>query len=294
MTISVQASQSSATSSIDQGPPPASAIETGASLLPTPTGEPQTDAMSWLYLFLSKQQSLDVSSGTDTITNNQKLRDQAYKQEMDAIKASVEASEHSSFWSSVASVALDVGKVAAVVGSVAVAVATGGAGVVAVLAVAGAVLSTAGFAEGELHILEKMGVSDGTAQWIGIGLSVAGAACSGGAGIAASGADAADDASTAQKLAATAGKTASAASGVATAAGGAAKIEAGSYAGDQQDDLADAMKAQFDQQKLLRLINSMIDDLKASSDADDSQLSALRGALQIKGDTMLAATTLRV
>ena len=276
-----------------QSPPPGSAADV-ADLLPLPnTSDAQTDALSWLYLFISKQKSLDVSSGKSTIENTQRMRDEAYKQEIEAIKQAVEAAEHSSFWDSVASIALDIGKVAAVVGSIAVAVCTGGAGIVGVIAVAGALLSSAAFVEGEAHVLEKLGVDEGTASWINIGLAIGGAACSGGAGLAGSAGTAAGQASTLQKVAMTSGKVASATSGAATVAGGAAKITSKQYAGDQADALADSMEAQMTQQRLQRFLLMMFADMKASQESDDSMLSKLRGAMGTKGETLTITTTMR-
>ena len=146
MPLSVQSGQSSqAASSVEAGQSPPTSGAQLASLLPTPSGDAQADAMSWMYLLTSKQQSLDVSNGRDNIRSMQAQRAEAYKQEIEAIKQAVEAASHHSFWDRVAGIALTVGKVAAVVGSIAVAVGTGGVGVVGVIAVAGAVLSTAGF-----------------------------------------------------------------------------------------------------------------------------------------------------
>ena len=287
MSLSVAGSQNyQAVSSGDPGQPPPGSGAVAATLLPTPSGDAQTDAMSWLYVFISKQQSLDVGNGKDNINSAQRSRDEAYKQEMEAIRAAVEAAKHHSFWDSVASIALTVGKVAAVVGSIALAVGTGGAGVVAVLAVAGAVLSTAGFVQSETHVLEKMGVDEGTATWVGIGLSVGGAACSGGAGLLSSAGETAAGASTVFKVS-------SAASGVALVAGGAAKIESGHYAGEQADDLAEALKAQLEQARLQRMLMMMLDDLQASQDSDDKTLGTLRGALNTKGETLVLTTTMR-
>jgi hypothetical protein len=275
--------------------PPAAAVIDPADLLPLPSSsDAQTDAMSWLYLFISKQKSLDVSSGKSTIENTQRMRDEAYKQELEAIKQAAEAAQSGGFWDSIASVALDIGKLAAVVASVAVAVGTGGVGLVAVVAVAGAVLSTAAFVEGEAHVLQKLGVDEGTASWIGVGLAIGGAACSGGAGLASGAGAAAGEASMLQKVATTSGDVACVASGTATAAGGAAKIVAGQYAGDQADALADSMEAQMTQQRLQRFLLSMFADLKASQESDDSTLGALRGALESKAETLLTTTTMRV
>jgi len=255
-------------------------------LLPTPNGDVQTDALSWMYLLTSKQQSLDVSSGRDEINRVQEQRAEAYKQEMEAIKRAVEAASHHSFWDSIASVALTIGKVAAVVGSIAVAVGTGGAGVVGVVAVAGAVLSSAGFAQGELHVLEKLGVDEGAASWIGVGLSIGGAACTGGAALATS-------ASGVSEGAATVGKISKATVGAATVAGGAAKIEATQYEGDQQDALADLTQAQADQARMQRLIFMMLDELQGASESDNTALKAMRGAMDTKGETLVLTTTAR-
>lgn len=287
MPLSVQSGQSSqsASSVASVQSPPTSGAQV-ASLLPTPSGDAQADAMSWMYLLTSKQQSLDVSNGRDNIRSMQDQRARAYKEEIEAIKQAIEAASHHSFWDSVASVALTVGKVAAVVGSIAVAVATGGAGAVGVIAVVGAVLSTAGFAEGEAHVLEKLGVDEGTAAWIGIGLSVGGAACTGGAALAANAGEIAGTASTI-------GKVASATTGAAAVAGGAAKIEAGQYQGDQEDALADAAKAQLDQARMQRLLFMILDDLQASEASDDNTLGALRAAMSTKGETLALTTTMR-
>ena len=295
MSLSVEnSSGSQVVSGAATDQPPASAASGAADLLPIPnSGDGQTDAMSWLYLFISKQKSLDVSSGKSTIENTQRMRDEAYKQEMEAIKQAVEAAEHSSFWDSIASVALDIGKVAAVVGSVAVAVGTCGAGVVGVIAVVGAVLSSASFVEGEAHVLEKLGVDAGVASWIDVGLSLAGAACSGGAGLASGAGAVAGEASTLQKVVTTSGDVATVAAGTATVAGGAAKIASGQYAGDQQDALADSAEARMTMDRLQRFLLTMMADLKASQESDDSTLGALRGALNTKGET-LSTTTMRV
>lgn len=287
MSLSVQSGQASqlGASAESEQSPPASGAQLVV-LLPTPSGDAQADAMSWMYLLTSKQQALDVSNGRDNINRVQEQRAEAYKQEIEAIKQAIEAASHHSFWDSVASVALTIGKVAAVVGSIAVAVGTGGAGVVGVIAVAGALLSSAGFVEGEAHVLEKLGVDEGTATWVGIGLSVGGAACTGGAALAA-------DAGEISATACTIQKVATATTGAAAMAGGVAKIEAGQYQGDQEDALADAAKAQMDQARMQRLLFMILDQLKSSEASDDNTLRALRGALSTKGDTLVLTTSMR-
>jgi len=287
MSMSVQNHQTSQLVSLaGLGQSPAASETQPTVLLPTPSSDAQTDAMSWLYLLTSKQQALDVSNGRDNINQLQQQRAEAYKQEIEAIKKAIEAASHHSFWDSVASIALTVGKVAAVVGSIAVAVATGGAGVVGVIAVAGAVLSTAGFAEGQAHVLEKLGVDEGAATWIGIGLSVGGAACTGGAALMASSGEIASVATTVDKVSA-------AATGVATVAGGAAKIEAGQYEADQQDALADAADEQMAQARMQRMIVMILGELEDSRDSDDKSLSAMRGAMNAKSEALVSTTTMR-
>ncbi|HKO52313.1 MAG TPA: hypothetical protein VJV79_31610 [Polyangiaceae bacterium] len=294
MSLSIENSSGQVVSFAAGVSPAAATTADAVELLPLPNGgDAQTDAMTWLYLFVSKQKSLDVSSGKSTIENTQRMRDEAYKQELEAIKQAVEAAEHSSFWDSLASVALDIGKVAAIVGSVAVAVGTGGAGIVGVIAVAGALLSTASFVEGEAHVLSKLGVDEGTASWIGVGLAIGGAACSGGAGLVAGAGSGVAQASTLQKVATTSGDVASVASGAATAAGGAAKIASKQYAGDQTDALADATGAQMIQGRLQRFLLMMLADLKAAQESDDATLGALRGALKAKAETLVLTTTMR-
>jgi len=141
--------------------------------------------------------------------------------------------------------------------------------------------------------LEKLGVDAGVASWIDVGLSLAGAACSGGAGLAGSAGAAASEASTLQKIATTSGDVATVAAGTTTVAGGAAKIVSGQYAGDQQDALADSVEARMTMDRLQRFLLAMMADLKASQESDDSTLDALRGALNTKGETLSMTTTMR-
>jgi len=287
MSLSIQGGQASQVGSIVEAQPGLSPPGfQQADLLPRPNGDAQSDAMSWMYLLTSKQQSLDVKSGREEINRTQEQRAEAYKKELEAIQQAIEAASHHSFWDSVASVALTVGKVAAIVGAIAVAVGTGGAGVVGVIAVAGAVLSTAGFAQGELHVLEKLGVDEGAATWVGIGLSVGGAACTGVAVIGTGASEVSQGVATVKKVTA-------AATGVAAVAGGAAKIEAGQYEADQEDSLADLAQAQADQARLQRLIMMMLGDLQSSHESDNTTLSALRGAMNTKGETLVLTTAAR-
>lgn len=93
------------------------------------------------------------------------------------------------FWKDLATTGATVAKWVAVAGSIALAVgltATGAGGPVAIgLAIGAAALTSAGAAESQFGVLEKMGVDAKTAQWVGVGLSVGGAATGVAAGFAA-------------------------------------------------------------------------------------------------------------
>ena len=118
------------------------------------------------------------------------------------------------------SVCGEVAKAASVVASIAAAVGTCGAATpLAAVAIGGAVLSTAGFLDGETHVLQKLGVDAGTADLVDMGMSLAGVAGSAGAGLLAGG----DAASTTTEVVE---RTAAATTGVAEVGKGASEIEA--------------------------------------------------------------------
>jgi hypothetical protein len=100
------------------------------------------------------------------------------------------------FWKDMEAGAAEIGRWAALAGSVALAAASGGAAApAAALAITALVLNAASVAEGDLHVLEKAGMSPETASWVAIGCSVGG-------GLATMGASGAAGANTAMARAA--------------------------------------------------------------------------------------------
>ena len=186
------------------------------------------------------------------------------------------------FWKDLASTGATVAKWAAVVGSVALAVgltATGAGAPAAGLAIAAAVMTVAGATESEFGVLEKLGVDPKAAQWIGLGLSVGGAAVGAGAGIVASGAQNAQAANAAAGVSGSAGADASEASataadkvvrvtqetgvavdqaaGAAGVVGGIGRIGVGYFESESLDAQADVTAATQNEARLRRLIEAV-------------------------------------
>ena len=141
-------------------------------LAPNDSDDPDEALAGFLVLeAMSRGVGLDAA-----IKNVNQLRQQKqaeWEKQKAALMEAMKAKEHSSFWGKLGKICGTLGKIAAVVASVAVAVGTGGAGAPLVLAVAGACLSAAALAQGEFHILQKLGVSDKVAGYIEIGMAVA-------------------------------------------------------------------------------------------------------------------------
>jgi hypothetical protein len=294
---------------------------TGRSLLPPPSlGDDQMDTMALLYLMQTKMREQGMKDGKQAVEINHAAVQDALRKEHEALQKAVDEGKKGGFWDDFGKTMLTVAKVAAVVGSIALAIGTCGAGTaVAVLAIAGAVMSTAGFVQGEFHVLEKLGVDADTAKWIGLGLSIGGAACSVGAGLASTAAaagDAADaganagqatqttasaaDAGQAGSSAAsgsnaftTGSRVAGVASGAATIAGGAAKIEAGDAHADEQQSMAEALKEQTKAQWLQRQLLALVDAMKDSDQSDGRVLDGIRGAMATHGDTLVTSASMR-
>lgn len=253
---------------------------TGKTLLPPPSlGDDQLDTMALLYLMQTKLREQGMKDAKTSVEVKHADIKEALRKEHEALQKAVEQAKKGGFWDSVESAMITVAKVAAVAASVALAVGTGGVGVVGALAIAGAVMSSAGFTQGEFHVLEKLGVDSDTASWIGTGLLIGGAASSLGAGLLSAG-----------SAGTTGVRVASVVGGTAAVAGGVAKIEAGDAHANELHSMADAlheqMKAQWLQQRLL----SMIDALKDSDESDARVLDGIRGAMMTKGDTLVASS----
>jgi hypothetical protein len=161
------------------------------SLLPDPGSGALagTDPLSMLYLLESKDGKDREKAGVSRVRGLEAQRADALRKEQEAIRQQDEAAKNHGLFDQMGNVCGEVAKVAAVVGSVAAAVGTAGAATpLAAVAIGGAVLSTVGFADGELHVLQKLGIDEKTAGWVDMGLSMGGMAAGVGAGLAAGGA----------------------------------------------------------------------------------------------------------
>jgi hypothetical protein len=249
-------------------------------LLPEPTSVVGTaDPLALLYLFEAKDQTLGVEQGTSKIAALQTERTQALQKEQQAISREDDAAKHHSFWDDLGSVLGDVAKVAGVVASIAAVVCTFGAATpIVVLAVAGAVLSSASLADGEFHILHKLGVDPSTAGWIDVGMGVAGAACSMGASLA-SGAQATKEAATVVS------RAAAVTTGAATIGEGSAAIEAGEAKSDGEQAAADEALAKAHTDRSLRFTQRVIDEIQTSDDESKQILGTLAATKESLDET---------
>ncbi|MDP8998775.1 MAG: hypothetical protein M3O46_01540 [Myxococcota bacterium] len=243
------------------------------------------DPMSMLYLFESKDQQLSVQAGTSKIAALQSERHQALQQEQQAIQQAADAANHHSFWDSLGSICGEVAKVAAVVASIAAAVVTWGAATpIAALAIAGAVLSTAAFADGELHVMQSLGVNAETAGWIDTGMAIGGAVMSCGAGMFAG-----------ANVASSTGTILSKASSVVAAAGaigkGASTVVAGKAQAQSDLAAADEVAAQARSNHAQRIIQTIIDETQTSDEESRRIMGTISNTKTIQSETTLAAAT---
>jgi hypothetical protein len=280
------------------GPPGASASPSDArvSLLPEPPvgALAGTDPLSVMYLFESKDRNDELSTGTSRVRGLQTERAQELQKELAAIQQEDEATKHKGFWDSLGSVLGEVAKVAAVVVSIAAAVVTCGAGApLAALAIAGVVLSTAAFVDGECHVLKALGVDDKTTGYIDLGMSIAGALCSGGAAVASSAQAAASTAAAANtatsSTVATVKTTAAVVAGVTAVGSGVATIESGqSQAAIDRAD-ADQIVAEALSDHYLRSIQAVIDEVQDSDEKSKQILKTIVATKGIQNDTAAVA-----
>ena len=262
----------------------------GQSLLPEPNlaGLNPTEM---LYALQAQEGQLGVQTSTTAVKQDQAAKDQAVKDQLAQIKKSIQDAQHHSFWDDVGNALGDIGKVCAVVGSVALSVASCGAGTaVAALAITACVLSTAGMAESQFHVLEDVGVDPTTASWIGIGLSVGGAAASLGAGCVASGVQVGDDAvTTTTTVAKTTAKAASLITGAADIGRGVTTVVSANDQADELDDEANAKADQFRSDLLQKGIDALITSLGDNQKSAQRQQSETQGVIQTYGAAMNAA-----
>ncbi len=271
-------------------PPPSSGE---GSLLPSPdaTALVGRDPLSMLYLFEQKEQRLGLDEGTKRIEGVQSERNRSIDQELQAIAKQAEAAKHKSLWDDLGGVLGEVAKVAGLVASAAAVVCTAGAATpLLVLAIVGAAMSAASFADGELHVLQKMGVDAKTAGWIDFGVSIAGAACSLGANVAA-GAQAATQAT---QVADTVNRAATVVSGAAHVAEGGSVIAAGQAKSDGEHAVADEGLALAQASQLMRFMRMVIDDAQSSDQDSKRILNTIANTKGIQDKTaVISATALR-
>jgi hypothetical protein len=258
-----------------------------ASLLPPPSpGALGTNAgLSMLYYLESKDGQDGIQSGTKKVQGLDTERKQALDKELKAIQQQDEAAKHHDFWSDLGNTCGEIAKVASVVASVAAAVGTCGAGApLAAVAIAGAALSTAGFLDGETHVLQKLGVDAGTADLVDMGMSLAGAAASVGAGIAAGG----KAASSATEIV---GRTAAVTAGVASVGKGASAIEASQALAAEDRAVADQLDAQGQSDTLQRAVQRVLDEVSDADHKSQQVLKTLSGAQATQMQTMTLAAS---
>jgi hypothetical protein len=199
------------------------------------------------------------------------------------------------FWKDLEVGAQEIGKWAAVVGSVALAGATFGAGsVVAALVVTGAVLSTAGAAQSSFHLLEKAGVDSTTAGWIGIGLSLGGAACSGAGGIVAATRTAAASSSAVTSGLRAASTTTEVGAGASTVVAGGAHIVVAGYDKQAKLAVADEQQAQSNIKHIDTEIEHIIEALQQAYESTAAQMESVRSAEKTNAGALLGIAAVRV
>ncbi len=181
------------------------------------------------------------------------------------------------------SVCSEVAKVAGVVASIAAVIATAGAATpLAALAIGGAILSSASFADGEFHVLHKLGVDDRTAAWIDTGMAIGSAVLSVGAGVGAGGRAASNTIGSFSRLGA-------GAAGVAVVGKGACEIQAGEALATADRAAADRTAAHVQLDHTHRIIQLVIDAV-ANADQHSRQIAeTIAGTKTIEDQTALSA-----
>ncbi len=256
----------------------AASSDAPASLLPSPADIP-SDPLLMLSYCESRNGQFATSDGQKAIEGQDKTREKALKDLHAAIQAEVYAAQNKSFWDQLGNVFGEVAKAAAVVASIAAAVATCGAGSpLAALAVSGAVLSTAGFADGELHVLKQLGVSDQTAGIIDIALSAGGA----GASITAAGL---------ANVSSVVERTASVVGGVGAVGAAAGGLGSGLAQASGDRAVADELSAEAQQQAMDRLTTRTLEVMKDASDQTTAAMQTIAKTENIKTDTGMAVAT---
>ncbi len=140
-------------------PPPAPLASDGPSLPEPLSSVPRdlSDALSEVYALLGSARSTDLGGRTSDAAKHKVEREEARERMQKALEDAKEAREDAGFWGFLSDV-LEIGAVAA---SALATVATCGASAPVLLGVAASVFSQV---ESKTHVLEELGVDEGTAQ----------------------------------------------------------------------------------------------------------------------------------
>jgi hypothetical protein len=260
-------------------PAPAAAAATSVLPSPAPLG---VDSLSTMFLLEAEDQQFGLQQASDNVRNDQGAMQHAFDQEQQAIKKAEDAAAHESFWHKLGDVCGEVAKVAGVVAAIAVAVGTGGAA--APFAIAAAALSVAGFAEGETHVLEKLGINTGLANAIDDGLCIGGALLSVGAAIA-------PGAEAASKAALDVGKVAAGVSAVGQAGHGVATVKSALARKDADEADADAAGSEAQQNELRRMVQRALQEAQNADEQDGKTMQIIAGVKAIQSQTAYVAAT---
>jgi len=258
-----------------------------SNLLPPPNGtiDPD-DALAGFLILETMSRGVALETAIKNVNELRKQKHAEWEKQKAALMEAMKAKENSSFWSKVGKICGTIGKIAAVVASVAVAFATGGAGAPLVLAVAGVCLSTAALAQGELHVLQKLGMSDKVAGYVEFGMAVASVACSFGAS-ALKGAEAV---TTFQKIMNTTARVAAIGSAGAGVAMGVATIEKGKSDGDAEDWYAEAAKARLEESRFEQLLLWVLGQLEDNEKEHRKTVDGVKDAIETRDKTLTIAS----
>ena len=310
------------------------AVAAPASLLPetsTLSGPQLSDAMSLLYVALSKQRDAGAKSAADRVQSGEKQEEAALDDEKAALQReqSYQPSQGTGFFASIghflgdlvndathlelvkavkdaqANVKAmdnpafwnDLERGSLIVAKLA-AVVGSTAATVATFGAAGVTVACVALllsASGEV-VTDTKCFGDKASSWVGLGLGMAGAVV-GGVGAATSvGEKVAEDVGQKAVLKAVGGVgiAATAVSGAAQGVGAVAHVKNAEYAADAEHAAADAQDALDHDLRMQQLVQWMIDDLKTSDKSQQHAQQTLQGVTQTIGKTAVVATAVLV
>ena len=252
-------------------------------LLPAPAADAQLDQLSQLFALQARSRGAGRRVNLDDVEAARAERQRLQAELRQALKEASRASHKRHKWGKVGKILGTVAKVAAVIGSIAATVVSvGAAGPLAAVVIAGVVLSTAGFAVGEMKAFDRFPNAD---KWA-LGLSVAGAALSCGAGVAAGATNAAGAAGGFERGLAITGRVGQGAGGVASAGAGAAAIGEANAARQVRQYQADAEATELEAEHQRWLLEQILEMLETLEQSETETSEALSSAIETKTDTV--------